>query len=186
MIVRFYAALAAVCFVTIASCTKQEISPETPIVIEKSNLKEILSFSFKSADSVEVPADQLTVNFRNDTFFLTFPYVTDLNILVPTIAIRGMAISPDSSVTQDFSQPVRYTVTARDSTTKTFVVVSANKSFRALYFGSSNGHLYALNPDNANVIWDNDWLGTFTYSGPVSYGKSITPVREVQCLQLIR
>jgi hypothetical protein len=39
---------------------------------EKSNLKEILSFSFKGADSVEVPADELTVNFRNDTFFLHF------------------------------------------------------------------------------------------------------------------
>lgn len=172
MIVRIYASLAAICFLTISSCTKQETYPE-PLVLEKSDQKEIISIAFIGADSIQIASSDIYVNVENDTFYISFPYVTDLNNLVPKIAYKGMQISPASGIAQDFSQPVDYTVTAEDSTTKKFVVVASIRAFRALYFGSSNGHLYALNPDNGSIIWDNNWLGTFTYSNPVIYGKTL-------------
>jgi hypothetical protein len=40
----------------------------------------------------------------------------------PTISFSGVSLSPESGVAQDFSKPVTYTVTARDGSTKDYVV----------------------------------------------------------------
>jgi hypothetical protein len=53
---------------------------------------------------------------------LTVPYGTDVTNLTPSIAITGASISPASGVSQDFSSPVTYTVTAADGSTKAYTV----------------------------------------------------------------
>src|SRR6185295_7950019 len=53
---------------------------------------------------------------------LTVPFGTDLTSLTPTVAITGASVSPASGATQDFSDPVVYTVTAADLTTKAYTV----------------------------------------------------------------
>ncbi len=53
---------------------------------------------------------------------LTVPYGTDVTDLTPSIAITGASISPASGVSQDFTNPVTYIVTAANGSTKTYTV----------------------------------------------------------------
>src|SRR5690606_40738524 len=63
------------------------------------------------------------------TKVLTVRDGTNDTALVPIITHTGANISPNTGVAQDFTSPVIYTVTAADSTTKTYTVtvtVAAN------------------------------------------------------------
>ncbi|HUL58558.1 MAG TPA: hypothetical protein VLU43_04750, partial [Anaeromyxobacteraceae bacterium] len=53
---------------------------------------------------------------------LTLPFGTDVTALTPTIQITGASVSPASGVAHDFTNPVVYTVTAADGTTKNYTV----------------------------------------------------------------
>ncbi|MBA2544574.1 MAG: hypothetical protein H0V17_33335, partial [Deltaproteobacteria bacterium] len=53
---------------------------------------------------------------------LTVPNGTPLTALVPTIAITGKSVSPESQIPNDFTGPTTYVVTAADNTTKTYTV----------------------------------------------------------------
>ena len=57
-----------------------------------------------------------------NTVALTVPYGTDVTSLTPTIVITGASVSPASGVAKDFTNPVTYTVTAADGTTKDYTV----------------------------------------------------------------
>ncbi|MFI8604321.1 beta strand repeat-containing protein [Cellulophaga baltica] len=53
---------------------------------------------------------------------LTLPAVTDVTALSPTVIHTGASVNPTSGVAQDFTNPVEYTVTATDGTTKMYNV----------------------------------------------------------------
>lgn len=55
--------------------------------------------------------------------FIHVPFGTDVSDLVPTITIVGAEISPLSNLKQDFDQPVYYTVSAKDHSTKRYTVI---------------------------------------------------------------
>jgi hypothetical protein len=60
----------------------------------------------------------------NDTqITLTLPSGTDRSQLAPELTITGVSVSPDSGEQQDFSDPVVYTVTAADGSTKEYTAV---------------------------------------------------------------
>jgi hypothetical protein len=75
--------------------------------------KNITSFSVAPYGDAKIVENRITFK------------VTDggsVKALTPVIAIDGSSVSPASGVPQDFSQPVTYTVTASDGTTRDFVV----------------------------------------------------------------
>ena len=82
----------------------------------QSNAKSINSFVFAGLD----PAVSGVIGAS--TIELLVPAGTTVTALVPTIVHTGLSISPLSGVAQDFTNPVVYTVTAQDSTTKTYTV----------------------------------------------------------------
>jgi hypothetical protein len=98
----------------------------------------ITAFSFQGL----TPAVIGTINEGTHTVALTVPYGTDRTALVPTIAISiDASVSPLSGVAQDFTNPVTYTVTAKDSGTESYtvtVVVAPNpaKAITAFSFAS--------------------------------------------------
>src|SRR4029078_12863086 len=53
---------------------------------------------------------------------LTLPFGTNLASLTPSITITGVSVNPASGVTQDFTAPIAYTVTAADASTKMYTV----------------------------------------------------------------
>ena len=56
------------------------------------------------------------------TIAITVPYGTDITSLTPTITHTGTGISPASGETQNFTNPVTYTVTAADGSTQAYQV----------------------------------------------------------------
>ena len=69
------------------------------------------------------------------------PYGSSVKELTPVITHNGKSISPESGVTQDFTNPVTYTVTATDGTTAVYTV-SVNVLSLA---DMSNANLSSLN-----------------------------------------
>ena len=87
-----------------------------------SSAKAITAFSFTNL----TPNVAGTIDETNHTISLTVPFGTNVANLIPTIAISDKAkISPDNNVTQNFSTPVTYTVTAEDISTQNYIVTVA-------------------------------------------------------------
>src|SRR5688572_26434548 len=53
---------------------------------------------------------------------LTLPVGTDVKSLTPTIEHTGVSVSPASGAAQDFTNPVTYTVSGADGSTKVYTV----------------------------------------------------------------
>ncbi|MBX3229069.1 MAG: chitobiase/beta-hexosaminidase C-terminal domain-containing protein [Labilithrix sp.] len=80
----------------------------------------------KRIESFVVPGAVTLYTFGADEIDLEFPYgaTPDLKNLVPTIAFVGKSISPASLQPQDFTNPVTYTVTAYDGSTRDYTVTA--------------------------------------------------------------
>jgi len=81
--------------------------------------KEITSFGFKNlTPNVDGIIDEV-----NNTITLNVPFGTDITTIVPTITISsGASVNPNDNISQNFSSPVIYTVTATDMSTQTYTV----------------------------------------------------------------
>jgi hypothetical protein len=89
----------------------------TVTVLPASNQAEILTFSFAAQSA---PA---TINTESATVNISVVYGTNVTSLSPTITVSPFAgIVPASGVSQNFSAPVQYTVTAQDGTEKVWTV----------------------------------------------------------------
>ncbi|QXP54748.1 PKD domain-containing protein [Cellulophaga sp. HaHa_2_95] len=58
------------------------------------------------------------------TITVTLPAGTDVSSLTPAIIHTGNTVNPDTGIAQDFTNPVAYTVSAADTTTKTYTVTA--------------------------------------------------------------
>jgi formylglycine-generating enzyme required for sulfatase activity len=91
------------------------------VTAAKSDSKDISSFTILGNEGV-ISGTDITV---------TVPYGTDVTALQPTVVFSGSSVSPASGTTLNFTNPVTYTVTAADSSTKSYqvtVVVALNSS----------------------------------------------------------
>uniref|UniRef100_UPI003869E9F5 PKD domain-containing protein n=1 Tax=Cellulophaga sp. Ld12 TaxID=3229535 RepID=UPI003869E9F5 len=82
------------------------------VVNELSTEKEITSFIVNGVEGTIVGTD-ITIEL---------PEGTDLTTLSPVIIHNGASISPESETSQDFTNPVIYTVTAQDQTIQSYTV----------------------------------------------------------------
>jgi hypothetical protein len=82
--------------------------------VPSSTTKDITTFYFSN------PAVIGSITGTNIS--LTVPYGTLLTSLIPTVTHNGNSINPASGVSQNFSSPVTYTVTAQDGTTQSYTV----------------------------------------------------------------
>jgi len=62
------------------------------------------------------------INEISHTILISVPYGTDITVLTPKITITGKSISPASDVTQDFTEPVTYTVRAIDNSKQNYEI----------------------------------------------------------------
>ncbi len=80
---------------------------------------------------------------------VSVPFGTDVTALTPDITISGASISPLTGVVQDFTNPVLYTVTAADASTKVYTVtvtVAAQVTHTLTYTAGSNGSITGTSP----------------------------------------
>jgi len=109
--------------VTAADGSKKEYTVTVTVLL--SSEKEITKFTILGVDG--------TINGTDIT--LSAPSGSDVTTLVPTIIYEGKSISPESGVSQDFTESVKYTVTAADDSKKEYTVtVTAEPSI--LYSGT--------------------------------------------------
>lgn len=99
-------------FTLIFSCSKKESEPV------KSSAKSILSFTINSV----TPNVKASIDTIQRTVTALLPIGTNLSNLTPSIIVSSKAIiSPASGISQDFTKPVTYTITAEDGSVKTYI-----------------------------------------------------------------
>jgi outer membrane protein assembly factor BamB len=132
-----------------------------------SNDKKILSFTFRSTDNAPVLNSDVSGVIGADSIFLTLPTATQVTSLKPFIAFSGKTLSPASSLPQDFTSPVRYTVTANNGTTKNYMVkvISGSRTINGTVFivgvtggapasqTQDSGTIYALDAGTGKLKW---------------------------------
>lgn len=148
---RFLILVLCVGFAALASCKKNHNdSPPTPVVPPSSD-KLIVSFSLsRSMNGDSVLQTDITGSTNNDTITVVAPAKIDRSALIPTITISGKTISPASNVTQDFTSPVTYTVTAADGSTKKYIV---KVIYRPTLFMTTDHVLFAMDAGSGEMIW---------------------------------
>ncbi|GGB18625.1 outer membrane protein assembly factor BamB family protein [Puia dinghuensis] len=125
--------------------------------------KSITGFSFRASDNSSNLSADVSGFIGADTIALTVPFATKLTALVPYITTTGKTVSPTSLTPQDFTNPVKYTVTATDGTTKTYmaVVTAALPPPAGTIFVAApnqtafvkNGYLYAIDAATGKAKW---------------------------------
>ena len=78
--------------------------------------KSIVSFNFPEIQSTS------TINQDNYSITVDVPFNTDITKLIPTISITGLSIEPSSGISQNFTNPINYTVTATDNSKNYYTV----------------------------------------------------------------
>lgn len=130
----------------------------------------------KKINSFTVPNGH-TLYGTDDSIDLEMPYGSDVTKLVPTIAFTGKSISPQSGVAQDFTNPVIYTVTAFDDSTRKYTVsaIVASASDAKITSFKINGVEGDISGTDIRFDFPNgvDW-SALTADVLIS-GKSITP-----------
>ena len=130
----------------------------------------------KKINSFTVPNGH-TLYGTDDSIDLELPYGTDVTHLVPTIAFTGKSISPQSGVAQNFTNPVLYTVTAFDDSTRVYTVsaIVASASDAKITSFKINGIEGDISGTDIRLDFPNgiDW-SALTADVLIS-GKSITP-----------
>ncbi len=87
-----------------------------------SSKNEILSFVFEVNNNPQLEHNVIG-KITNTDIIAEVPFGTSTNSLIPSIEISaGASIGPAGDVSTDFLNPVSYTVTAEDGSTKTFSV----------------------------------------------------------------
>jgi outer membrane protein assembly factor BamB len=120
------------------------------IVNRLSDAKAITSFVFRAANNQGFTAD-VAGSIGNDTIRVNLDPAAGVTALIPSIVITGVSINPADSTVEEFSAPMRYTVTAADGTSKVYtVIVGANV---VVYVGSNDSYLYALDALTGALVW---------------------------------
>jgi len=142
------------------SCGKKDTAiPETA--------KRITSINLRQADSTNIDPQDVEVVIGTDSIEISVPGNISLSALIPVIVFTGANITPASGAIQDFTQPVKYTITAADSSKKEYVIKITRRD--VLYIGASS-RMLALDTRNGHLLWKDTLNGDFVYSNPLLHG----------------
>lgn len=153
------------------------------VVRQRSTANDILTFSLpEQTNSAVIDNDAHTVNCE-------ISFSADLTAQTPTITISDYAtINPASGVTQDFTNPVSYIVTAEDNTTQEWIVTvtkaatasSANDIVSFTFANQINSAIIDTMNHTVNAVLD--WQQSLTSVTPtitISDLATITPASGV-------
>jgi len=122
----------------LCSCKKNQVQ-SPPLSTEK----KITFFAIETYSNIDLSQDAVGV-ITNDTIRFTLAGGYPLFYLFPTIHFSGKRIAPAETIAQNFSNPVTYTITAEDGTTKKFIVLgrsilnTSSKDMLSFSFRASN------------------------------------------------
>ena len=151
----------------------------------KKSDKNITSFVFKTADNPGILSSDIYGTIDGDSIKLRLLEGTDLTALKSSVVHTGIMISPNSLAIQNFSNPVKYTVTAEDGSVKVYVVsarfMSSTKAITSFALKSAdnsaltadiNGH---INGDTISLIFPPGISIKSLVPTVIHTGKSLVP-----------
>lgn len=148
--------------ITLFACSKEkEATKDDPP--PPSTEKGIIAFVLKKNDQTSFPPGEFTLTIGKDSVNVELPAGTDLTDLIPEISFHGVTISPAAGIHQNFSKPVKYTITAADSSKRSYIV--SVKSRKMVYVGAEK-NFYALDAGNGKLVWQSQGTGNFARSKP--------------------
>ncbi|MBO0593397.1 PKD domain-containing protein, partial [Cellulophaga sp. E16_2] len=141
------------------------------VVDELATEKEITSFILEGVEGT-ISGTDITIEL---------PEGTDVTALVPIIIHTGASISPESETSQDFTNPVIYTVTAQDQTIQTYTVnvtvPSANQAPTAIATSDVTSGAPSLDVQfTGDTSTDPDTGDVLTYAWDFGDGSTATTV----------
>jgi len=122
-VTRFYYSklfLVLLLLMAASSCTKKPAA-----VWQASPEKKMNFFVIEAYKNLGLYGDAIG-RISNDTVHFTLSDGFPLFYVFPTIQYSGKHLEPAENIAQNFSKPVRYTVTAEDGTTKQYIVVGTS------------------------------------------------------------
>jgi hypothetical protein len=146
------------------------------VTVAPSSAKSITTFAFTAADNPELASDVGTT-INGTAIAATMPYGTDVTALIATFTTTGASVTVNGApqlsgeTANDFTNPLAYTVTAADGTTRSYTVTvtvapSSAKELTAFAFRAA---------DNAGL--SNDVTATINgtvIAATVPYGTNVT------------
>ena len=99
-------------FLAIIGCNKEDHSV-------KSSEKSISNVTFKKSDNPGLSTDIEGV-VTSDSIKFDIPQNTSITSLIPTIEFKGQKIEPANRTAQDFTNGIRYKITAEDGSTSNY------------------------------------------------------------------
>lgn len=135
-------------FVTL-SCNKKDSAPP----ISSSTNIAIDTFLLRQADNGFLFETDTFGIIGPDTIKMTLPGGTNLAQLAPTIGFKGKTLFPASGVVQDFTNPIKYTVTDDNGNTKSYVVKMSLTSSNQLFVNADR--IFALDLGKGTARWIN-------------------------------
>jgi hypothetical protein len=103
-------------FAGFISCNPEDLqNPDNPTG------KSILQFSFKKELNTNLKED-VAATISGTNIAVSLPYGTAVTALKPSITFFAKSVSPAPETAQDFTNPVKYTVTANDGSTQIYTV----------------------------------------------------------------
>ena len=146
-------------------------------VVAKSAAKSITSFKF----SALTPVANGTVTEANKTITVLVPNGTPLTALVPAVQVSEKAsISPLSGTAQNFTNPVKYTVTAEDGSTQDYIVTVMID--QAVSFTITNLSTTALQQDGLLFVYGTNFGDDYTKNKIVLINKTNNSSFELPAL----
>ncbi|MDP4094008.1 MAG: DUF5018 domain-containing protein [Bacillota bacterium] len=122
--------------------------------------------SEKDVKSFSINGSSGTIDNSSHTISVTVPYSTNVTSLAPTITTSAKAtVSPAGGTAQNFSSPVKYTVTAEDGSKQDYTVTVTREP------GSSEKDIKSFSINGNSGIIDNSG---HTIAVTVPYGTDIT------------
>ncbi len=98
---------------TVEAADGSTVDYTVTVIVGLNDAKDITGFTIPNQTASDISGTEITVSM---------PAETDVIALVPEITHTGASINPASGVARDFTNPVVYTVTAADSSTKQYTV----------------------------------------------------------------
>jgi len=162
----------AVCFLYLFLSTALAFCSKAPVTNPTlSSEKKISYFGIRMYNNLGLYDDANGI-ITNDTIRFSLADGYPLFYLFPSISFSGKHIAPSESLAQNFSNPVVYTVTAEDGTTKNYIVLgksilnSSSKDILAFNFKAANNPF--ITTDTKGVILHDSVLVQLPFGTDVS------------------
>lgn len=142
-----------------AACTKS--SNEAGVVQEEIKIN---SFTITKADGTAFLASEYQVSISGDSVNITLPPLESRRNLKASLTFTGKSVTPANGSILNFSEPVSFTLTAHNGSTRVITIKTGYEQPKQLVFIGAGNTFYAIDAATGFRKWSFTGGGSFAYS----------------------